>query len=230
MTSIYKQDCYKYYGKFYIMYKIGTNIPSIIDRVLSICNNKLRWSKANVTNKLPIYLIPIDTKYEEINNYIYRNSTEISSSNKYYMATMHNNKVYVIDKSYNNYSLVPYHEKTINSQFTIPTNQETFQLIPNTNIYLVGTPNNTINGEDDFSSYSGSIFGPSSSNQFPETNVQQNLPNRIEKLRTSEALTGVFKTNTENNNNNNMIFLYIFLFLLFIIVFGIILYFIFYKK
>lgn len=229
MSSFEKSDCHKYYGKYFIMYKIGRNIPSIIDRVLSVCNKKLRWSKANVSNKMPVYLIPIDTKYEDLENYIQRISTDISESNKYYLATMYNNKVYVIDRSFNNYLLVPYNEKTINSQFIIPANQETFSLLPETNIYMVGTPNNIVDGEDNFSSYIGPIFGATSSNQVPENETQQNLPTRVDNLITNDSLTGVFKS-TEEDSNNNMIILLIFLIILFLIVIGIIIYFTVYKK
>lgn len=228
MSSHEKSDCHKYYGKYYILYKIGKNIPSIIDRVLSVCNKKIRWSKANVSNKLPVYLIPIDTKFEDINNYIYRVSTDISASNKYYLATMHNNKIYVVDKSFNNYLLVSYNEKTINSQFFIPPTQETFSLLPDSNIYMVGTPNNVVDGEDNFSSYVGSIFGTTSTTQFPENETQQNQPNRIQKLRTSDDLTGVFKNNQENSNS--MTWLIIFLIILFLVVVGIIIYFNFIKN
>jgi len=223
MSSHEKSDCSKYYGKFYILYKIGRNIPSIIDRVLSVCNKKIRWSKANVSNKLPVYLIPIETKFEDLNNYIFRNSTDISPSNKYYLATTRDNKIYVIDRSYNNYLLVAYNEKTINSQFLISPTQETFSLLPDSNIYMVGTPNTVIDGEDDFSPYIGSLFGPTASIELAENETQQELPTRVQKLRRTDELTGVFKNNEESSNN--MVWLFIFLILLFFIIIGIIVYF-----
>lgn len=237
MTTLLKNlDSCDYYGKFFIMYSIGKNIPSIIDRTLSICDKKLRWAKANITNKLPIYLIPIETKYDEIYNSIFKEITEQSVTNTYYLATIHKNKVYVIDKSFNNYLLVHYSEKTINSQFLIPPDQETFTLLPNSNIYMVGNPTEIVNGESDFSSYKGSIYFSTSAPVDTSEEVQQQQ--RIQTFSNDDVLTGVFKNNKEEKikenkiskettEESNMMFLYIFLIIIFIIVIiGLVIYFV----
>ena len=228
MTTIVKKLEYcDYYGKFFIMYRIGRNIPSIIDRTLSICDKKLRWSKANITNKLPIYLIPIETKYDDLNDVIFKEMIEISPSSTYYLATVHNNKIYVIDKSFNNYSLVPYSEKTINSQFIIPPNQETFALVPNTNIYMVGNPKELSNGESDFSSYKGSVFMFTATEPVENLQASDVILQKIEKFRNGDSLTGVFKNTEESDNNNSMmILLYVFLVIIFLaIIIGLVIYF-----
>jgi len=237
-TSLKNLDSCDYYGKYFIMYSIGKNIPSIIDRTLSICDKKLRWAKANITNKLPIYLIPIETKYDEVYDNIFKDIIQQSVTNTYYLATIHKKKVYVIDKSFNNYLLVPYSEKTINSQFIIPPDQETFALLPNTNIYMVGNPSEITNGESDFSSYKGSIYFSNSVVSDTAEGAQQQ--ERIQTFSNDDVLTGVFK-NSKNNKNikenkisketsdesSNFMFLYIFLIIIFVIVIiGIVIYFI----
>jgi len=85
-----------YIGNYYVMYNIGQNIPSLLDRTLIKCE-KVYWYRPNVGNKLPVFFIPVEiTNMDIIKQLPYKNI--ISPSNKYYLATIENGHVLVIYK------------------------------------------------------------------------------------------------------------------------------------
>jgi len=171
-----------YYGKFFIMYKIGVNIPSIIDRTISVCNEKLTWSKANITNKLPVFLVPSNVKFEDVRSFLFKNSIEYSPDNQYYLATVHNGKVYVVNKVYGIYSISEFNQRSVNSLFEISPDATTYQIIPSMNAYFIGDPKEIVNGNSDFSEYQGSLFISNDINQATQEQETQ-LNERIQRLQ-----------------------------------------------
>jgi len=172
----------EYYGKFFIMYKIGVNIPSIIDRTISVCNNRLSWAKANITNKLPVFLVPSNVKFEDIKSFIFKDSIEYSPDNQYFLATIYHGKVYVLNKVYGIYSISEFNQRSVNSLFEISPDATTYQIIPSLNAYFIGDPKVIVNGNSDFSEYQGSLFISNDINQATQEQETQ-LNERIQRLQ-----------------------------------------------
>lgn len=178
-----------YLGNFYVMYNIGNNIPSMLDRVLIKCE-RIYWYKPTVSNKLPVFLVPVELTNQESIKVIPFQSV-LSPSDTYYLVTLHEGNLYVIYKLLDeNFDFVLFSQKTANMQYKIDRNATTFQKIPSLGVYFIGEPNRPITNLDNYSTYRGSLFAPND-NITPLQNVQPLMKQSNNKVLKKET-----KTNT----------------------------------
>jgi len=188
-----------YLGNFYVMYNIGTNIPSLLDRVLIKCE-RIYWYKPTVSNKLPVFLIPIEISDQEPAKLIPFQSV-LSPSDTYYIATIHDGHIYVIYKLLDeNFDFTLWSQKTASMRYKIDRNATTFQKIPSLGVYFIGEPNKPITNMDNYSTYRGPLF----------LQNQQPLPLPIAKpAQPAVALVKQPKEKQTTKSNGSMSYLWI---------------------